>query len=93
MHPEIGQLTGGGCVPEMFFFAAEENVFSWRNLAGMSVCGDGQRALQHIDEDVAVERAPLVQKAAGAYEIAAGVKGYGIWGKGIQAVHERVPSI
>lgn len=43
-------------MPEMFFFAAEENVFSGRNLAGMSVCGDGQRALQHIDEDMAVER-------------------------------------
>lgn len=80
-------------MPEMFFFAAEENVFSGRNLAGMSVCGDGQRALQHIDEDVAVERAPLVQEAAGTYQIAAGVKGYGILGKGIQAVHERFPPI
>lgn len=80
-------------MPEMFFFAAEENVFSWRNLAGMSVCGDGQRALQHIDEDMAVERAPLVQEPAGTYQIAAGVKGYGILGKGIQAVHERFPPI
>lgn len=80
-------------MPEMFFFAAEENVFSGRNLAGMSVCGDGQRALQHIDEDVAVERAPLVQEPDRAYEIAAGVKGYGIFSKGIQAVHKRFSPI
>lgn len=93
MHPEIGQLAVGGSVPEMFFLAAEENVFPGSNLAGMTVCGDGQRALQHIDEDVAVERAPLVQEPARAYEIAAGVKGYGIWSKGIQAVHERFPPI
>ena len=43
MHPEIGQLAGGGSVPEMFFLAAEENVFPGSNLAGMTVCGDGQR--------------------------------------------------
>ena len=40
-----------------------------------------------------MERAPLVQEAAGTYQIAAGVKGYGILGKGIQAVHERFPPI
>lgn len=80
-------------MPEMFFLAAEENVFPGSNLVGMSVCGDGQRALQHIDEDMAVERAPLVQEPAGAYKITAGVKGYGILGKGIQAVHERFPPI
>ena len=56
-------------MPEMFFFAAEENVLPWSNLTGMTVCGDGQCALQHIDEDVAVERAPLVQEAAGAYHM------------------------
>lgn len=58
-----------------------------------TACRRRQRALQHIDEDVAVERAPLVQEPARAYEIAAGVKGYGIWSKGIQAVHERFPPI
>lgn len=60
---------------------------------GRTACRRRRRALQHIDEDVAVERAPLVQEAAGTYQIAAGVKGYGILGKGIQAVHERVPPI
>lgn len=44
-------------------------------------------------KDVAVERAPLVQEPDRAYEIAAGVKGYGIFSKGIQAVHKRFSPI